>query len=397
MGGAAVDQTGRILVTGSADRTVRLWSASDGKLLRTVYLPTGPDNNGEVNAVAVSPDGRIVAAGGVGWDNPRGSNLYLFDRNTGKMTKRIGLPNWTFGLAFSADGRYLAAVGSFRGVIVFDRENDWKEARHDLSYDQRSYGVAFSRSGWLATTSADGKVRLYDPDFKRIVNPDSLSGGEPTKVAFSPDGKTVAVGYYDRPVVDLLDGRSLARQPGPNVEGLSGGSLAEVAWSSDGQTLFASGMYGQTARQHANSDVGHGRRLARGIQSPRPAPGRRHNNERCAPPDQRLFVAKASPCIMMLKRDGSVDWKPRAPNADFRAQWDTFSVSANGAIVDFGYGVGGNMPLRFDLAAGELIRSHGIGRPHPSATAKCAERKNRPMEEPVFPRAEWQNDPAKTG
>jgi WD40 repeat protein len=348
-GAAAVDQAGGVVVTGSADKTLRLWSAFDGKLKRTIYLPTGPDNNGAVAAVAFSPDGKVVAAGGVGGGNPRGSNLYLFDPNTGKMTKRIGLPNWTLGLAFSADGRYLAAVGSFRGVMVFDRSNNWREAWRDLSYDQRSGGVAFSKDGWLATTSADGKVRLYDSDFKRIANPDPLSGSEPLQIAFSPDGKTLAVGYFDQPAIDFLDGQTLARKTGPNLEGLSGGSLAEVAWSSDGQTLFASGMYENDAGDLpilAWSAAGLG---ARRVMAANCSESDDTTTNVVPLADKRLFVTKANPCIMMLKDDGSSDWTPRAPNADFRAQWDTFSVSADGAIVDFGFGAGGTMPLRFDL------------------------------------------------
>jgi WD40 repeat protein len=365
-GAAAFDQAEDVLVTGSADKTLRLWSVSDGELKRTIYLPAGPDENGAANAVAVSPDGKVVAAGGVGWDNPRGANLYLFDPNTGKMIKRLALPDWTQGLAFSADGRYLAAVGSFRGVIVFDRRHDWAEARRDLSYGQRSSGVAFSKDQWLATTSADGKVRLYDPDFKRIVNPDPLSGVEPLRVAFSPDGTTVAVGYYDRPAIDLLDGQTLIRKRGPNLDGLSGGSLGAVAWSSDGHTLFASGMY-----EDGSGNLPILTWDAAGLGARRAIAARCSESDNTTTnvvplSDKRLFVTKANPCIAMLKEDGSGDWKPRAPNADFRAQWDTFSVSENGAIVDFGFGAGGTMPLRFDLEAGILSELKvPDGRTHP--------------------------------
>jgi len=386
-GAAAFDQAGDILVTGSADKTVRLWSASDGKLKHTIYLPAGPDDNGAVSAVAVSPDGKIVAAGGVGWDNPRGSNLYLLDPNTGRMIKRLGSPNWIQGLAFSADGRYLAAVGSFRGVIVFDRRHDWAEAYRDLSYGQRSHGVAFRKDGWLATTSSDGKVWLYDPDFKRIANPDPLSGAEPLRVAFSPDGKTVAVGYYDRPAVDLLDGKTLAHNRGPNLEGLSGGSLSEVAWSSDGQTLFAGGMY-----EDGSGDVPILTWDAAGLGARRaiaaPCSESDNTTTNIVPlSDSRLFVTKANPCIVMLKEDGSDGWKPRAPNADFRAQWDTFSVSTNGAIVDFGFGVGGTMPLRFDLNAGSLSAlkvPDGSTRPRRSDALNLKIEQWRNQESPIF-------------
>jgi hypothetical protein len=51
--------------------------------------------------------------------------------------------------------------------------------------------------------------------------------------AFRPDGKVQAAGYEDKPSVDILDGHSLARLSGPNVNGLYGGELMRVAWSTN--------------------------------------------------------------------------------------------------------------------------------------------------------------------
>ncbi|MGA7383943.1 MAG: caspase family protein [Methylocella sp.] len=340
---AAVDAAGRFLATGSDDKTVRIWSASDGKLLRTIRMPAGPGHIGEIYAVAMSPDGNIVASGGWG-EGPGVIALYLFDRSTGKMTTRIGgLPNSVDELIFSADGRYLAAVGHF-GLRVFDRNKNWSEAFRDATYGGPSYGAAFADDGRLATSSYDRKVRLYDRSFKLVATQEA-SGFWPYRLAFSPDGKVLAVGYNGKPSVDLLDGHSLARLPGPNVDGLDNGNLG-VAWSVDGQTLFASGGPILTWDQA-------GRGARRAIEA------------KCAESDQttmalvslpadRLLVAKGGPCFAMLNPDGAVLWAHRPAGGDFRGQQRTFSVSADGTVIDFGFQPSDEYLLRFDLRALKL-------------------------------------------
>ena len=72
---AAVDAAGRFIVTGSDDKTVRIWSVSDGKLLQTIRVPAGPGDIGKIRAVAMSPDGKIVAAGGWGGRRRSGPDL----------------------------------------------------------------------------------------------------------------------------------------------------------------------------------------------------------------------------------------------------------------------------------------------------------------------------------
>jgi WD40 repeat protein len=59
-----VDAANRYLVTGSEDKTVRVWELASGRLLRTLRLPIGSGNEGKVFGVALSPDGTTVAAGG---------------------------------------------------------------------------------------------------------------------------------------------------------------------------------------------------------------------------------------------------------------------------------------------------------------------------------------------
>jgi len=349
----AVDAAGRLAVTGSLDKTMRVWSLPDGNLLQTIRMPAGPGYTGIIGAVATSPDGALVAAGG--WTNDaRKESIYLLETRTGKMKARIAvLGAGAYSLTFSSDGRYLAAgLGGRGGLHVYDRDRQWTEVFRDTDYDYDMYGVAFAADGRLATASWDGKVRLYDRDFKPVVPPTKVAGGNrPHRLAFSPDDTILAVGYEDAATVDLLDGHSLALLPGPNVDGLRDGSLSNVTWSRDGKTLYAGGGYsdGRGMPVLAWTKMGRGERRAL------PA-GHDTISGLASLPDGGLLVAAQDPFLELLESDGRPRRAQSLRQADFRNQRDKLAVSADGTIVDFGFEPWGKSPLRFDLRALKLSR-----------------------------------------
>jgi WD40 repeat protein len=82
--GASADWEGRFAVTGSDDKTVRVWSLSDGRLLRTIRLPAGPGDVGKVYAVSINPDGSLIAAGGCTSTKPAKSRSTCLTAKAGR-------------------------------------------------------------------------------------------------------------------------------------------------------------------------------------------------------------------------------------------------------------------------------------------------------------------------
>ena len=148
---ASVDAAGRILATAADDKTVRLWSLATGEQIRVLRLPIGDGNEGKLFSVAVSPDGKWVAAGGwTGYQWEHQDCIYLFEID-GRLARRItGLPNVINELKWSHDGRLLAVgLGGKNGIRVF-RSEDWKEVARDTDYAEQAYGLDFDSSGRLA-------------------------------------------------------------------------------------------------------------------------------------------------------------------------------------------------------------------------------------------------------
>ncbi|MFO0965006.1 MAG: sigma-70 family RNA polymerase sigma factor [Gemmataceae bacterium] len=233
---------GRTLGSAACDGTVRLWDRG-GKLLRTLHGP--PDSDSSICRLAISPDGKTVAA-------RMGETLLLWDAATGRerhMIRRRG--DWIRSLAFTPDGTALATGSGVDGTVV--RLWDPGSGVELRSFGDQKGGMshlAFSPDGKLLASSGGdakgGMVCLWDmATGKKLLTLD-VAGGDGflplhlASVAFAPQGNLVAAGGTDG-LVRLWDART-GEERGRLKTGA--GSIACVAFSPDGQMIGAVGDTG---------------------------------------------------------------------------------------------------------------------------------------------------------
>ena len=359
IGRIATDVSGRWLVTASNDKTARVWDLAGGRLVTTLRPPVGPDNEGKLNAAALSPDGLVVALGGWTQFNngassvaSDGHTIYLHDRASGRLLRRLGgLPNILIHLAFSADGRYLAAsLGGKSGVRVFSVA-DGRLLAEDRDYGDSSYSVHFSADGRLLATGLDGYLRLYRLEGERlslITKKPAPGGKQPYSARFSPDGKLVAVGFDDTPAINLLDARDLSVLHVPDTTGANE-SLGSVAWSRDGAWLYA-------ARKATRmSDA----RLQRYIRRWAVQGSRTEAPLDLPVTGSTVMDLAALPGGGLAFGGGAPEWGVLGPGnerrifhdsavADFRNNHAGFALSPDGSLVRFGFAETGQVSAVFD-------------------------------------------------
>ncbi|MBV8672029.1 MAG: hypothetical protein JOZ33_01225, partial [Acidobacteriaceae bacterium] len=377
------DAAERYLFSASDDKTIRIWDLRNGTLLRILRPPIGAGNQGKLYAVAASPDGSSVAAGGLtgigGADQP----VYIFDRESGGIRKVItGLPYVTNHLAYSSDGRFLAlGLAGKAGIRVY-RTGDYAEVNRDDQYGDKCNWAEFDKSGRLITASSDGFIRLYDSSFHLLAKKQPPSGGPSNSVRFSPDGKLISVGFSYANAVDVLSGDSLSplyTLEGPNPDSSKDpGFLIATLWSMDGQTLCAAGTY----VRGGIIPVACWENAGRGKVSTYPAEGNTIADIR-ALRGGAIAYASADGSVGVLNPTGTVRWRASPDILDMRGQ--SLRVSSDGSNIEI-------IARYFD---GVAWTSHKLNFSVPDETLKINSETDAALSPPVttgLAIEKWRND-----
>jgi WD40 repeat protein len=377
-----VDRRGRFFVTGSHDKTARIWSLPEARLLRVIRAPLVPGDGGMVTAVGISPDGRTVVVGsyvkcmryvdlayvagpsgepmnlGEVWG--REEHLQVIDADTGELTRNLSVVEGAPGLervcdlAFSPRGDYLAASGA--GGIRVWQTRDWQQI-FGAHYAGTSYGIAFDGAGRLVTTSDDGLLRMYEsPDqatgFRLVRTVPAPEGYSPHGLAFSPDGERLAVGFANISAVMVLSAADLSFVSYLYPSSIDNFGLSFVSWSTDGRFLYAAGMHNQDGMRLILRWGMAGKTKAKVLRSPR-------NTVMGLRPFGKAGVlfAAADPCFGGFDGRGKEVFVRGPETAIMRGKLgDAFRVSSDGRSVRFGLEYGEEVPVRFDLGRRQVTR-----------------------------------------
>ncbi|MBI1764504.1 MAG: WD40 repeat domain-containing protein, partial [Acidobacteria bacterium] len=232
---------GKYLISAGEDKVIRVWDVETGRLARTIQGEIGDGIEGKIYAMALSPDERYLAVGGllVG-DRANASAIRLHNFRTGAVVGTLlkGHDNIILALAFSPDGRYLVSGSGDHTARIWDLvANPIKEAYPPLrGHTKEIYAVAFSPDGkQIATGSYDYTLKLWDAAHGTLIKDlENKHSDHVSSVAFSPDGRFLFSGGDKR--VLLWDAHT-----GEFIKELSqqGAQVLSISVSPDGSRLLS--------------------------------------------------------------------------------------------------------------------------------------------------------------
>ena len=231
---ADISPDGKLLVTGSWDRSAKIWDIATGKAVRKL----DGLHQGYVNSVEFSPDGQtILTASDDG-------TARLWDAATGEPSETIlqGHESRIRQASFSRDGTHVLTTANDKTARIWDRHTG-ETLQTLVGHEWAVLCGEFSRDGErIITGSEDNTARIWDastgkPLLKLAGHTDSI-----TSVAFSPDGRRAVTASQDNTAKlwDAETGKEILTLLGHQQE------LTSVSFSPNGNAVLTSGRDGAT-------------------------------------------------------------------------------------------------------------------------------------------------------
>jgi WD40 repeat protein/DNA-binding SARP family transcriptional activator/energy-coupling factor transporter ATP-binding protein EcfA2 len=182
---------GETLYAGSADGTVLAWDVGGRRSLGTTFRFAAA-SVAAATAVAVSPDSSRFAT------SPAPDRITIWrSRDEMVVGKLRGAVGSVKSLAFSHDGRFLAAVGTSPSIVIWNihRRRIVRVLRQPgppaVAWEARSSAVAFAPNDRLVASAANDGLQVFSWPSRRFLGPETSVGRAPD-LAFSADSRLLA-------------------------------------------------------------------------------------------------------------------------------------------------------------------------------------------------------------
>lgn len=183
----AIDPNGNFLVSGSNDKTVKIWEINTGNLIKTAIGHTG-----SAIALAISPNGELFASGS--GDN----TIKLWELKTGKLCFTLrGHTGWVNALAFHPKGNMLVSGGADKTIALWNLET---QELIGTFYGHTSTVRSISinpQGNTLISGGNDNMIKIRNLLTGELLHTLTDHTGSVCSVAISPDGNLLASGSND--------------------------------------------------------------------------------------------------------------------------------------------------------------------------------------------------------
>lgn len=240
---------GTHLVSGSFDKTIKLWQLSTGKLIHTLT-----DHPKGVFALAISPDGKLLASGS--WDD----TIKLWNLETGTLVRNLSKHQGSVrSLAISADSRMLVS-GSFDRTIELWQLPDGVPTQTIVTRKSIA-AIALSADGRLiASTSENGNiVELWSLASGKLIAQTVGNNYGIGSLAIAPDSQTIAAGTVNGYLIlwqftGLSDDECQQIEPLQSIEAHAG-QINACVFSPDGQHVITGSVDGKAKVWYKDEDL----------------------------------------------------------------------------------------------------------------------------------------------
>jgi WD40 repeat protein len=190
---AAISADGTTLASGSEDRTIRLWDIVTGNLVSILSGHTS-----DVTSTAFMPDGTLISGG-------RDSTIRFWNGETRQQERMIKQKGAVSQLGCSPDGQRLFTTTTDGRVVIGDLKADTMIAVFTASM------FALSSDGLMIASGSADTVQLRDATNGVLLSQIPLNGSSIAALAFSLDGKFIAIGErYEFHQDDTVQVRDIA-------------------------------------------------------------------------------------------------------------------------------------------------------------------------------------------